>query len=429
MGRFIIGEEQYVVYGENSKEVQKVLITEMQRVDNIKWKISWLLKYEEKAYENFMENVSEENLNIHFNDRKSCIFDDEKEKDTIGMVRQRTVENGKYMYNLAYRYDGEDTDFKLAHEMGHLLLNPSTTKKQTYDEKTNSTQVSGLIRKSESDAKFYGTCMQENAINILAELAIRGNIYADKIMHDEVSISTMNSYKKVDCLVKKLAISMTNNYEEDMTFEELVEAKLDSTFTSGDGEEQPRNIFFYGLLNDTSIIENDFDKYMDKGAYRELDHAITVLHSLKEDSQKFKDVYEHVEGFIEEYGIIRKNEKTKGKVITEKKEKKEVVKNDDVEKIKVEKLPFGIKIAKFLQKNKFLSSMPLVEKYISKKLHILPAVGDTNINKIEENRASKTLFINSITNYEGMPYKESGSARSGNKVGNNIRNSAQIDTR
>ena len=81
---------------------------------------------------------------------------------TKGEVRQRQLVDGKFSYDLAYRYpeiDGHNADFRLAHEMGHLVLNPANVERQTYDKETDSRQVSGLIRRTE-DGQFYGMQIQ-----------------------------------------------------------------------------------------------------------------------------------------------------------------------------------------------------------------------------------------------------------------------------
>ena len=149
MGKFVAGNGQYVVYAKDGQEARQIISQELQRVDKIKEKIASLLSQDGIAMQNFMENISEENLNIEFDDESSLIFDDPENATTKGEVVQRSSQDGKFTYNLAYRYpeiQGHNADFRLAHEMGHLVLNPSNAKRQIYDEKTNSRQVSGLIR-------------------------------------------------------------------------------------------------------------------------------------------------------------------------------------------------------------------------------------------------------------------------------------------
>lgn len=163
--------------------------------------------------------------------------------------------------------------------MGHLVLNPANASRQTYDEKSNSRQVAGLIRRDEATRKLYGLQMQENAINLIAQLAVRGEYSADDIITGKKDVSEFNYYKKADDLVKLLAVSMRNDFGQEMSFEQLAKQKIDSFIEHSDGTKEPANTFFYGILNDSSILENEFDKYMGKDAWRELDLAITRIAS------------------------------------------------------------------------------------------------------------------------------------------------------
>lgn len=230
MGKFVAGNGQYVIYAKDQQEARQVISQELKRFDEIKSKMASLLSKDGKAIQNFLENTSEENLNIHFNDETSLIYDDPDNATTKGEVRQRNFENGKFTYDLAYRYpeiQGHNADFRLAHEMGHLMLNPSNSNRQVYDKETDSRQVSGLIRRTE-DGQFYGTQIQENAINLIAQLAVRSEHSADDIMSGKVDLSEFNLYKKADDLVKLLAVSMRNDYDKEMSFEQLAEQKIDS---------------------------------------------------------------------------------------------------------------------------------------------------------------------------------------------------------
>ena len=246
MSKFEIGDGQYVVYAENEQHAMQIVVQELQRFEKIKEMMSKLVKENGVAYKNFMENTSEESLNIHFNNATSLIYDDPENATTKGEVRTRTSDGGRFTYDLAYRYpeiNGHNADFRLAHEMGHLLLNPSEKGRQVYDEQTGTRHVSGLIRINE-DKQFYGVQIQENAINLLAQLAIRGNVKADDIITGKADFSEFNKYKKCDDLVKLLALSMRNDFDKEMTFEELVENKIDSFIEHSDGIKEPANTFF-----------------------------------------------------------------------------------------------------------------------------------------------------------------------------------------
>lgn len=313
MGKFVAGNGQYVVYARDSQEARTVISQELKRFDDIKSKMASLLSQDGKAMQNFLENTSEENLNIHFNDETSLIYDDPDNATTKGEVRQRNFENGKFTYDLAYRYpdiQGHNADFRLAHEMGHLMLNPSNANRQIYDKETDSRQVSGLIRRTE-DGQFYGTQIQENAINLIAQLAVRGEHSADDIMAGKVDLSEFNLYKKADDLVKLLAVSMRNDYDKEMSFEQLTEQKIDSFIEHSDGTKEPANTFFYGILNDSSMIENEFDKYMGKGAWRDLDSAFQQLHQPNISQERFDNIFQTAQALITEFANVRMQEKHK----------------------------------------------------------------------------------------------------------------------
>ena len=245
----------------------------------------------------------------------------EKEQEEVRIEEyafKRSNENGKFTYDLAYRYpeiQGHNADFRLAHEMGHLMLNPSNTRRQTYDKETDTRQVSGLMRVPRGQERnlnaIYGTRMQENAINLIAELAIRGEHSADDIISGKVDVSEFNLYKKCDDLVKLLAVSMRNDFENEMSFEQLVENKIDSFIEHSDGSKEPANTFFYGVLNDSSIIENEFDKYMGKGAWRDLDTFISNLHNTNISKEQFDMVFKEAQGMIIEFANARMQEKYK----------------------------------------------------------------------------------------------------------------------
>ena len=318
MGRFTVGNGQYVIYAKNQEQARYVISQELQRVDKIKEKMANLLSQDGAAMQNFMENTSEENLNIHFNDETSLIYDDPENATTKGEVRQRNFENGKFTYDLAYRYpdiQGHNADFRLAHEMGHLMFNPSNARMQTYDKETDTRQISGLIRVPKGQEKnrraYYGEQIQENAINLIASLAVRGEHSADDIMSGKVDVSEFNLYKKCDDLVKLLAVSMRNDFDNEMSFEQLVENKIDSFIEHSDGSKEPANTFFYGVLNDSSIIENEFDKYMGKGAWRDLDTFITNLHNPNISKEQFDMVFKEAQGMITEFANTRMQEKYK----------------------------------------------------------------------------------------------------------------------
>lgn len=104
MGKFTFGNKQYVIYAKDSEQARQIISQELQRFDEIRGKMANLLSQDGTAMQNFLENTSEESLNIYFNDETSLIYDEPENATTKGEVRQRSSENGKFTYNLAYRY-------------------------------------------------------------------------------------------------------------------------------------------------------------------------------------------------------------------------------------------------------------------------------------------------------------------------------------
>lgn len=310
MAKFTVANGKYVVYAQNQQEAKEVLIQELERFDDIKDKMAELLTKDGHEWQKFMDNISEDRLNVHFNDEHSGIYD--IDPTAKGEVRQRGTQDGAFLYELAYRYpeiQGHNANFRLAHEMGHLMLNPSNASQQKYDEKSNSRQVAGLIRRDEETGKFYGEQIQENAINLLAQLAIRGDVRADDIITGKVDLSEFNSYKRCDDLVNLLAVSMRNDFDKEMSFEQLAEQKIDAMITREDGTQVPANTFFYGILNDSSIIENEFDKYLGEGAWRDLNQAFEQLYDQNISKEQFDLIFKNAQGLIQEFANVRYQDK------------------------------------------------------------------------------------------------------------------------
>ena len=425
MGKYLAGNGQYVIYAKDQQEARQVISQEIKRFDEIKSKMVSLLSEDGKAKQNFLENTSKENLNIHFNDETSLIYDDPENATTKGEVRQRSFENGKFTYDLAYRYpdiQGHNADFRLAHEMGHLMLNPSNARMQTYDRETDTRQISGLIRVPKGQEKnrraYYGEQIQENAINLIASLAVRGEHSADDIMSGKVDVSEFNLYKKCDDLVKLLAVSMRNDFDNEMSFEQLVENKIDSFIEHSDGSKEPANTFFYGVLNDSSMIENEFDKYMGKGAWRDLDTFITTLHNHNVSKEQFDIVFKEAQGMITEFANTRMQEKYKeavardGRDIPNLENKISMIqemtgveqeKPQQVEQYNEQnenKLTIRQKIAQFLQKNDMLMNIPFVDKFVHRQLDVLPQTTQESRNTSTQTvNRTRESFINELTNF------------------------------
>ena len=464
MGKFVAGDGQYVVYANNAQEARDILRQEIKRVNDIKEKVRGLLAKDGQAVQNFDVNTSAENLNLYFYDETSLIYDNPDNASTKGEVVQRTSENGNNTYNLAYRYpeiQGQNADFRLAHEMGHLVLNPSNVRMQGYDKETDTRQVSGLIRVpkgEETNANaFYGTEMQESAINLIGQLAIKGEHSADDIITGKADVSEFNSYRKTDELIKLLATSMRNDYTQEMSFEELANNGLDSVIEHSDGTQEPANTFFYGLLNDSSIIQKEFDKYMEQGAWRDLNTFISNLQTKNLSNEQFDMIYSEAKGMIMDFANARMKDKYQeamdrdgtdipsldskigtlnetagikkeqnfvpkmqeeqkefpdgyrinefGEIIRPNKAGTEINSNRTTFESPVEEnqnsnntLSLRQKIAHFLQKNQLLMNIPFIEKFVEKQLNILPQPTQ-DVKTTSSTNDTRENFINQLTNF------------------------------
>lgn len=462
MGKFVAGNGKYVVHARDSQEARRIISQELQRFDDIKAKMASLLSQDGNAMQNFIENTSEDNLNIHFNDETSLIYDNPENATTKGEVRQRNLKNGKFTYDLAYRYpdiQGHNADFRLAHEMGHLMLNPSNTNRQSYNQETDTRQITGLIRvprgQENNRNAYYGKQMQENAINLIAQLAVRGKHSADDIMLGKVDLSEFNLYKKADDLVKLLVVSMRNDYDKEMSFEQLAEQKIDSFIEHSDGTKEPANTFFYGILNDSSMIENEFDKYMGKGAWRDLDSAFQQLHQPNISQERFDNIFQTAQALITEFANVRMQEKHKeavarngqdvpsldnkismiqemtgieperpqqtqqttsidniiqfpegysinefGEII---RPGREEAQEDNNLQVNDNKLSFRQRIAQFLQRNSILMNVPFVEKFVNRQLNVLPSANVQRTSIVNSSRESFLNFLSNNGEYRNLP--------------------------
>ena len=94
-------------------------------------------------------------------------------------------------------------------------------------------------------------------------------------------------------------------------FEQLAEQKIDAIITREDGSQVPANTFFYGILNDSSIIENEFDKYLGDGAWRDFNQAFEQLYDPNISKEKFDLVFKSAQGLIQEFANVRYLDKHK----------------------------------------------------------------------------------------------------------------------
>ena len=201
---------------------------------------------------------------------------------------------------------------------------------------------------------------------------------------------------------------MRNDFDKEMTFEELAENKLDSFIEHSDGTKEPANTFFYGLLNDSSIVENEFDKYMGKGAWRELDSAITELHKMDTRDPKYEAVFKATQDLITEFANVRMQEKHKeaisrdGDNVPSLENKRKMVnqlngieERQEDDETKDNKNSFIQRIARRIQNNNFLMNVPFVKKFVDRQLNVLPPATKPSKVSLSEQRQS---FLSRLNN-------------------------------
>ena len=230
----------------------------------------------------------------------------------------------------------------------------------------------------------------------------------------------------------------------------MVENKIDSFIEHSDGSKEPANTFFYGVLNDSSMIENEFDKYMGKGAWRDLDTFITNLHNPNISKEQFDMVFKEAQGMITEFANTRMQEKYKeavarngqgvpsidnkmsmikemtgteleqetvgdniiqfpegysinefGEIIRPaREERQEQTQQTTNVQQNESKLTLKQKVAQFLQRNILFMNLSFVDKFVHRQLDVLPPstqeMRNTNTQAVSRTRES---FINELTNF------------------------------
>lgn len=314
MGKYIVENGKYTVFAKDISSVQKIISREKENIDEIKEKVESMIKKNGGAYKNLTENMSHTKLEILMYDINTDIFEEQKYATVKGLVKQRKRQENTFLYSLGYKYDGitkQRLDYILAHEINRLMLNPSTVEMQLSDEETKSRQVAGVIRKNEENGQYYGLQMQESVLNMLAELTVKNNKSADDIMKGKAESVFVNKHPQFDKLVRLIAISMRNDYLEEISFDKLLKLKLDSQILNVNGEQEPANTFFYFLVNDTSIIEKEFDKYLQEGAYKKFNLMLKNLDKVDYKDERYQIECERLEDIIVEFANNRMQEKYK----------------------------------------------------------------------------------------------------------------------
>lgn len=214
---------------------------------------------------------------------------------------------------------------------------------------------------------------------------------------------------------------MRNDFDKEISFEQLMNNKIDSIIEHSDGTKEPANTFFYGILNDSSMIETEFDKYMSKGAWRDLDTFITSLHNPNISKEQFDMIFKEAKGMIAEFADIRMKDKYKEAIarngqnvpslenkiniirkMTENELGQEQAKQQatSVNNKSENKLTLKQKVAHFLQRNNLFMNLSFVDKFVRRQLDVLPPA-------IQENRTTNNVkpistrqdFLNQLTNF------------------------------
>ena len=372
---------KYVVYAHSEQEAQKILKRELSRFEDIGGLMSELVTKDGKAYNNFITNTSNDRINIYFNDEESLIYDDPENVTTKGEVRTRTQIGNEIKYDLAYRYpvmNGVDANFRLAHEMGHLMLNPSNSSTMVEDEELGTTQVSGFIRYDKNTQKYTGLQIQENAINLLAQLATRGDISADDIISGKEDVPSID--EKIEFINKMIE----KEQEQEIDDEKLnnVEQNTENEQTGMKYGQKYSDIYENGVLvgkAPTEWIQNDMQSgyHIENNGKYYTNQKGEIIRPLDGDSVIMAGKF----GYVNQYGQIVKEENLK------------------IEKATLQaqtKLSFSQKIALFLQRNSVLMKVPFIEKYVEKRLMLLPlAQGE---EKQYDYGQSHRNFVNLISN-------------------------------
>ncbi len=203
------------------------------------------------------------------------------------------------------------------------------------------------------------------------------------------------------------------------------------------------------------MIENEFDKYMGKGAWRDLDTFITNLHNPNISKEQFDMIFKEAQGMITEFANTRMQEKYKeavardgqsvptitnkinminemigieleqeqfkeqtaikdniiqfpegysinkyGEIIRPAREEKQEQVQESVDVQPNEsKLTLKQKLAQFLQKNNLFMNLSFVDKFVHKQLDILPVPKETTRQTNISSSRTRENFINQLTSF------------------------------
>lgn len=256
MGKFTFSQGKYVVYAKDGQTARQVGNQELRRVKLIRGKMAELLSRDGAAIRTFARNSSEENLKIQFYDEETPINDDPN--------------------FLSYRYDDKNVNTNLAQSMVQLMPVKAAGK----------TSV-----------------VQERAMDLIARLALRGNKSADEILAGKIEVPSD--------LINLLAVAMRNDFDQEMSFEDMVENKIDALIEHSNGMKEPMNTFFYGMLNDPNIVEAEFDNLMGAGRWKKIAAAIAELQGPNVSQERYEKVFQVAKAVITEFADRRMEEKHK----------------------------------------------------------------------------------------------------------------------
>lgn len=206
------------------------------------------------------------------------------------------------------------------------------------------------------------------------------------------------------------------------------------------------------------MIENEFDKYMGKGAWRDLDMAFRQLHQSNISQERFENIFQTAQALISEFANVRMQEKHKeavardgqdvpsldnkismiqemtgieqekpqqatsrdnviqfpegyrineyGEIIRPENTEHSVNADNDIPEFtppNENKITIRQRIAQFLQRNDMLMNIPFVEKFVDKQLNVLPPASET---RTQSTNSTREAFINLLSNngeYRNLP--------------------------
>lgn len=308
MERFVIQGGRYEIDALDRVSAQKIIDREMKDLKEIQEKVYQLLKLNGEPYQNLVENTRVNRIKIRLYDGNSLIYGEEQYKGKNAVARKEQIDGDEIKYGLGLKYEGDskkNINYDRACEVIRLAMSPHNQRQLNYDRETKTTEISGVIVKDAVSKNVYGTQINESLIKVLAQITMKNGKSLDSVLKMPSAYVQNDGERKADNLIKLLIIATRNDYEREITFEKLINLRLDSTFRNKNEKKIPQNEFIYAALNDSSKIEKDFDKYMGKGSYKQFDKQFEEMLLEGKNSEKRQIEYENIQNIILQYADKR----------------------------------------------------------------------------------------------------------------------------